>query len=76
MVRKVPLPRGAALKSNIRYFRKILSQGFCKLKYVPGLTINSFFLPDNNTGGPSTGQVYIQLQLGIETQLVVVGLQI
>ena len=33
-------------------------------------------LPDNNTGGPSTGQAYIQLQLGIETQLVVVGLQI
>ena len=42
----------------------------------PGLTIKSFFLPDNNTGGPSTGQAYIQLQLGIETQLVVVGLQI
>ena len=42
----------------------------------PGRTINSFFLPDNNTGGPSTGQAYIQLQLGIETQLVAVGLQI
>ena len=39
-------------------------------------TINSFFLPDNNTGGPSIGQAYIQLQLGIETQLVVVELQI
>ena len=40
------------------------------------LTINYFFLPDNNNGVPSTGQAYIQLQLGIETQLVVVGLQI
>ena len=72
MVWKVPLPRGTALKSNIRYFRKIINLSLGKLD----LTINSFFLPDNNTGGPSTGQVYIQLQLGIETQLVVVGLQI
>ena len=74
MVWKVPLPRRTALKSNIAYIKEIHNLSLCKL--IPGRTINSFFLPDNNTGGPSTGQAYIQLQLGIETQLVVVGLQI
>ena len=76
MVWKVPLPGGTSLKSNITNIKKILNLSLCKLIYVPGRTINSFFLPDNNTGGPSTGQAYIQLQLGIETQLVVAGLQI